>query len=188
VEGYKESLNYAISLDGVSRVLTNPLIVLPGSEFYREMNKYEIKLRDKKSYVVSENYTFSEEGIESAKQYSFFVAVIYLNSRLRECIKLFAESNKKKYIETIIEFMEPLSFGINRGQCPDMIPSIKEGFEQRNSVFRNVINRYDDIITSFKTFSGNEYDSLLADYKDHYSDHYYKLKKFAGIEVGEEVA
>ena len=188
IEGYKESLDYAISLEGVSRVLTNPLIVLPGSEFYREMNKYGIKLRDKKTYMVSENYTFSKEGIELARQYSFFVAVIYLNSRLRECIKLFAESNKKKYIETIIEFMESLSFGITQGQCPDMIPSIKEGFEQRNSVFRGVINRYDDIITSFKMFSGNEYDGLLADYKDHYSDHYYKLKRFAGIEVGEEVA
>ncbi len=180
IEGYKESLNYVISLDGVGRILTNPLLVLPGSDFYRNMDKYGIRLRDKKSCIVRENYTFSEQGIALAKKYSFFVSVIYLNHRLRDCIKSFAKWHMKKYIETIIDFMESLTFDITKRKYPDMIPSVKEGFEQRNAVFRNVINKYDDIVTLFKAFSDHRYDSLLADYKNHYADHYYKLKRFAG--------
>ena len=54
IEGFKESLDYAISLDKVRRILTNPLIALPGSQFFREMDKYGIKLRDEKSYLVKE--------------------------------------------------------------------------------------------------------------------------------------
>lgn len=115
IKGYKESLNYAISLDKVKRILTNPLIILPGSEFHREMDRYRIMLRDKKSFILKENYTFSQEEIELAKRYSFFVSVIYLNHRLRDCIKSFAEWQKKKYIETIIEFMESLPFNITGG-------------------------------------------------------------------------
>lgn len=92
IEGYKESLNYAICLNGVSRISTNPLLILPGSDFYREMEKYKIKLRDKKSYIVEANYTFSQEEIELARKYSFFVTVIYLNFTLRDCIKSFAKS------------------------------------------------------------------------------------------------
>jgi len=182
IEGYKESLNYAVSLDGVKRILTNPLILLPGSEFYREMERYKIKLRDKKSYIIKENYTFSEKDMELARKYSFFVSVIYLNYRLRRSVKLLAEDQGKKYIEIIIEFMESLPFDLVEGEYPDMIPSVKEGFKQRNAVFRNVINKYKDIVAFFKEFSRHKYDSILADYEDHYSDHYYKLKKFAGLD------
>jgi len=179
IDGFKESLNYAISLDKVKRIITYPLTILPGSEFYREMDKYGIKLRDKKSYLEKENYTFSEKEMKLAIKYSFFVTVIYLNYRLKDSIKSFAEWKKKRYIDTIIEFMESLTVDIMGGIAyPDMILSVKEGFEQRNMVFRNVINRYDDIVAFFKAFSDHRYDSQLADYKDYYSDHYYKLKNY----------
>jgi len=75
IEGYKESMNYAISLSKVHRILTNPLIVLPGSEFYEGMDKYGIKLRDKKSYIIKENYTFSQEEMEMARRYSFLYII-----------------------------------------------------------------------------------------------------------------
>ncbi len=179
IEGYKESLNYAISLDKVRRILTNPLIVLPGSEFYREMDRYKIKLRDNTSFIIKENYTFSQKEIVLAKKYSFFLSFIYLNYCLRDCIKLFAEWQKKRYIDTIIEFMESLPFNITEGEYPDMIPSVKKGFEQRNRVLRNVINRYGDCIAFFKMFTHHKYDSILADYKNYYSNHYYKLKGFS---------
>ncbi len=183
IDGYKESLNYAISLDNVKWILTNPLIILPGSEFYYEMDRYKIKLKDRRTYVIKENYTFSEEEMELAKKYSFFVSVIYLNYRLRDCIKSFAEWQKKKYIETIIEFMESLAFDITGGLgYPYMIPSVKEDFKQRNKGVRSVIDKYTDIVASFKAFSHNKYDSMLADYEDYYSDQYYKLKRFANAE------
>ena len=179
INGFKESLNYAISLDKVKRVITYPLTILPGSEFFRNMDKYGIKLRDKKSYIEKENFTFSEKDMELAKKYSFFTAVIYLNDRLKEYIKDFAEEKGKRYVDAISEFMESLQFDITGGvPYPDMIPSVKEGFEQRNMAFKNIIGKYDDIIDAFKVFSGHKYDSQLSDYKNYYSEHYYKLKSY----------
>lgn len=64
-----------------------------------------------------------------------------------------------------------------------MIPSVKEGFEQRNTVFRNVINKYRNIIDSFNVFSQNKYSDMLMDYENYYSDQYYKLKRWASQDV-----
>lgn len=179
ITGYKGSLNYALSLDKVKRILTNPLIVLPGSEFYQNANEYGIKLRDKKSYIVLETATFSRRDMELARKYSFYVSVIYLNYLLKDCVKLFAEWQHKKYIDVIIEFMESLPFAIVKDKYPDMVPSVKDGFEDRNRIFKEVINDYDLIVNNFKETSYHRYDNTLADYGNHYSDYFYKLKRFA---------
>jgi radical SAM superfamily enzyme YgiQ (UPF0313 family) len=180
IEGYKESLDYVISLDKVKRILTNPLVVLPGSELYRNMDKYGISVVDKKSYIIKENRTFSKDDMELARKYSFFVSIIYLNYRLRDSLKLFAEWKKKKYIKTIIEFMESSPIVKEMDKYPDMIPSAKDGFKQRNRAFQDVINRYDFIVDCFREFSLHKYDSELLDYENCYSDHFYKLKGFTG--------
>ena len=79
--------------------------------------------------------------------------------------------------------MESLAFDITGGLgYPYMIPSVKEDFKQRNKGVRSVIDKYTDIVASFKAFSHNKYDSMLADYEDYYSDQYYKLKRFANAE------
>jgi radical SAM superfamily enzyme YgiQ (UPF0313 family) len=179
IEGYKESLDYAASLDKLKRVLTNPLIILPGSEFYRLMDKYGVKLRDKKSYMVKENATFSEKDMELARKYSFFVAVVFLNYHLRDCLKLLAKDRNIRYIDAIINFMESLPVEFAGESYPDMIPSVKEDFKQRNAIFKKVINKYDDIINNFKEFSLHKYDDMMAGYEDNYSEQFSKLKRFA---------
>jgi radical SAM superfamily enzyme YgiQ (UPF0313 family) len=183
IQGYKKSLNYAICLDDVSRISTYPLVILPGSDFYREMKKYKIKIKDNKSYIIEENYTFSREEMELARKYSFFVTVIYLNCKLKDCIKSFAKSLRQEPIETIIDFMDRLPFNITqRFGWPYMIPSIREDFEHRNAVFRTVIERYSNIIHLFKLFSKNRFDDMLADYEKHFSPHYHTLKRVIGLD------
>ena len=182
INGYKRSIDYVFSLPAVNRVITNPLIVLPGSEFYSRCDMLGIKLRDKKSFIVSENATFSREDMELARAYSFFISVVYLNSRLVDCIKLMAEERNAGPMDTITEFMRSLPFDISGGLgYPYMTPSIKEDFHLRNRVFRNVISMFDELIDSFRGFSSHRYDTLLSDYRQDYTNHYYRLKKFSGI-------
>ena len=184
IGGYKSSLNYAISLPGIRRILTNPLIVLPGSAFFRDRRKYKLVLRDEKSYIVKSTYTFSSSDMSLARKYSFFVAVIYFNYRLRDLIKRFAEKEKRAYIEMIIDFMESLPFAIIKDEdYPDMVPSIKKDFDHRNAAFVNVIERYDEIVDHFKAFSSHRYDKNLADYTGHYSEHFYRLKSLLSADA-----
>ena len=81
--GYANSLDYVLTFKEVNWILTNPLIILPGSDFYKEREKYGIVLRDKESYIVSENDTFSKEDMARARKLSYLVSTIYLNKDLR---------------------------------------------------------------------------------------------------------
>lgn len=177
IEGYKVSLNYVLSLPKIRRILMNPLIALPGSEFFRDREKYKLVLRDNKSYIVESNYTFSASDMNLARKYSFFVMVAYFNHRLRDAIKRFAKKQAKTCLDTIIVFMESLPFDIIKQQnYPDTVPSVKSGFNHRNAAFVNVIEKYNDIVAHFKSFSSHEYDEDLIDYQEHFSEHFNKLK------------
>lgn len=178
IEGFKASLNYVLSLPEVRRILTNPLIVLPGSAFYRDRKKYKLELRDDKSYIAESNYTFSSIEMEFARKYSFFVAVIYFNYCLRDNVKMVAEKLGKSYIDTIIDFMDSLPFDIFEGEnYPDMIPSVRRGFDLRNMAFITVIEKYDDIINHFRSSFRNVLDVDLSSHRECFSDHFYKIKQ-----------
>jgi radical SAM superfamily enzyme YgiQ (UPF0313 family) len=183
-EGYKASMEYAISLGRTKRILTNPLIILPGSEFYREMDKYGIRLRDKKSYMVSETATFSQEDMELARKLSFYVSVITLNYGLRDALWSLAERLNKSHTDTIWDFMESLPLSLTNGDYPDMIPSVKEDFKKRNAVFKRVIECYDDIVLHFRELSDHVYDDReLKNYREAFSEQYFKMKRFIGSDT-----
>lgn len=180
IEGYKMSINYVFSLPAVNRIITNPLIVLPGSYFYQKREELGIKLKDDKSFIISENSTFSRTDMELARVYSFFISVIYLNSSLVDCINLLAKERNDTPMDVVVEFMRGLPFDITGGLgYPYMTPSIKEDFSMRNKVFGNVIAKFDALIECFKKFADSRYDNILQDYRQNYIQHYYRLKKFS---------
>lgn len=178
IEGFDNSLDYAISLKGVRRILTNPLILLPGSQFFIHRDKYGITLRDDKSYIVKKTETFSQDQMSLARQHSLYVSVVFLNSLLVDCIKSFAQYQNKRYIDIIIQFIEFLPDDIIGQDFPDMIPSVVEGFIRRNRALGRIINRYDDIIDYFNVFSNHRYSIELKDYRNCFSEQHYKLRSF----------
>jgi radical SAM superfamily enzyme YgiQ (UPF0313 family) len=189
IEGYKESLNYAMSLDVLNKlekIITYPLIVLPGSRFYANMGQLGIKLLDNGSNIIRSNYTFSEEDLELARKYSFFVSLLYLNRALTKAVKMYAADKGIRPIDAVIEFMESFPFDISEGAYPDMVPSFKEHYAHRNAVFARVLQEFDKIIDTFKEFSGHKYDKELEDYEKHFAAKYYKLRKFSGVDTREE--
>ncbi len=84
--GYLDSLNYVMALPGVSRILTNPLIVLPGSRFFRDRENYGIVLADDGSFLLRENRTFTVAQMREARRISFHVNLLYLNTALRDAL------------------------------------------------------------------------------------------------------
>lgn len=176
--GYKASMEYALSLGNTKRILTNPLIILPGSEFYRNMHEYGIKLRDRKSYIVLETATFSQLDMELARRLSLFVAVVNLNYKFRNALRMMAEKNRLLHTDVIWDCLDSLPFDLMNGFCPDMVPSIKEDFEKRNSVFKKVIEQFDDIVNHFRSFSNSSFDEELENYQQAYSEQYFKMKGF----------
>ena len=63
-----------------------------------------------------------------------------------------------------------------------MVSTLKEYYKLRNRVFGIAIDRYPDIISFFKEFSLNRYDNELADFRNRYSDQYFKLKRYIGVD------
>jgi len=185
IEGYKASLDYAMWLDKLGKlekIITYPLIVLPGSHFHKHMDQFGIKLLDDDSFILKSNYTFSEREMDLARKYSFFISVMYLNRSLAKAVKQFAQDRGIRSIDAVIEFMESFPFDISEGAYPDMVPSFKEHYAHRNDVFRRVLQKYDDIVDAFRKLSGNKYDGMLEDYRDQYAAKYYKMRKFAGLD------
>ena len=180
IETYKDSLEYALGFREVTRILTNPLIVLPGSSFYLDMDRYKIKLKDKQSYMIQENFSFSKEDMEAAKKYSFYVYVLFFNSILMDCIRAYARLKNQRLIDTVIDFFDSLPFDVTGGHgFPYTIPSIKEGFVRRNKVIKALAKNFADIVACFNQYSRSRFKSVLTDYQAGDTQYFAKMKRLA---------
>lgn len=180
LDGYTNTLDYVLSLPHVDRILTNPLLVLPGSEFFKHREDYGIEVNH--NLVIRKTRTFTEDEIRTATKYSFFVNVAYMNRTLRESIKKFSEYRGKRTIDTIIGFLEPtLQAILGDIEYPHMVPASPEDFRHRNEVLKKIIENFDIIIVAFMEYSDHIYDVELSEYRSHFTEHYYKLCEFAGV-------
>jgi len=178
-EGYKKSLDYALGLDKVNWILTNPLILLPGSEFSERKDEYGIKLADNKSYVISSTTSFSEEDMKKAKRISYLTAMTLLNKPFKEAMKRESQINGKLYTDMTQQFFDGLEFRIVPNEYPHMIPTTKHDFEERNLALYHTFNLFPQIIKEFNRFSNNRFSESLSNYKQEFIPKFYSYKKFA---------
>ncbi len=179
IHGYLDSINYAMTLPGVSRILTNPLIILPGSRFFQQRKGYGIELSEDDSFLLKKNSTFSCENMADARRYSFYVNLLYLNTALKNALLQYAKEIKSEPIRCMIDFFESLPFQLVEGTYPCTIPSIKEDFEHRNRAFGFVLKRYPDIVEYFREYSNHHVDCLLSSYQSLFTTQYLKYKSYA---------
>jgi len=179
-QGYKESMDYVLQFNGVKWILTNPLILLPGADFYREQKEHGIVLRDKESFIVTETNTFSKEDMSKALKLSYLVSVVFLNYRFRSAMKQLSEIRHQGYSDTILDFFDGLPFElVYDGQYPYMVPSVARDFLKRNLDIFRTIQLYPAIIKEFHNYTNFELKKLLEDYEGNFSDRYFNLKRFA---------
>jgi len=177
-QGYRESVRYALSLGRPKRILTNPLILLPGSHFHAHALDYGIEVVDGASCLVARTATFTPRDMRKARALSLCLAAFFLNDALQDAMRDLAERSGRDLLEVITSFFAQVGFP-PEGDVPDMIPSVADGFRLRNRVMGGLINRFDEVVRRFQAFSGGGADALLADYRDRYTEQYRKLKRFA---------
>jgi radical SAM superfamily enzyme YgiQ (UPF0313 family) len=184
LESYKRSLDYVMSFNHVKWILTNPLILLPGSEFHADRERHGIKLRDDESCIVTSTSTFSEEAMAEAIKISFFTSAVFFNHRLREAVKAFARERGGRYVDTIIDVFESLPFPLLDTEAyPYMVPSVAEDFRARNLAIYRVACLYPLIVRHFDEVSEQAYSQLLSDFEEHYTSQFERLRKFAREEA-----
>jgi radical SAM superfamily enzyme YgiQ (UPF0313 family) len=178
--GFEATLDYVMSFDHVRWILTNPLILLPGSEFYRDREKHGIVLRDEESFIVESTATFSADDMAEAIRMSFQVSVVFFNERLRDAVKALARDSGQRYVDTIRELFHALPFSLLEGlTTPYLVPSVPRDFRDRNLAIYRVIRLYASIVRFFDDYTGGKYASILANYEDAFVPQYQRLARFA---------
>ena len=172
LNGFKKSLNYIFGLNNIEKINTYPFLVLPGSYFFKNQQKYDIII-NKSNYIAKSTYSFSEKDIEVAKQYSFYIFIIYLNYSVKKVIEKASNDKLKSYIDIIIDFFSYLKFDVD---APYMGYFNQKSLEKKKNRIKEVILKYDEIVRELKDFLNHKYDSLLLDYKDNYSIYYHRYK------------
>lgn len=70
IDGYKRTLDYMAALPNVRRILTNPLILLPGSPYWHQKEKWGF-VYDPKTYLLIRSNHWSEKDMQEARDYSY---------------------------------------------------------------------------------------------------------------------
>jgi hypothetical protein len=182
--GFQSSLEYVTSFDRVGWILTNPLILLPGSEYWRDREQHGIVLRDEESYIVESTASFSREQMARAIRLSFWVSTVYFNTRLRDAFKACAKDSGRRFVDVVEELFSALPFAlIDADQYPYLVPSVAADFRARNLAIWRVVQSYPDLVTFFDEHTRHAYSELLVDYREHFVEQYYRLRRFAREEA-----
>jgi len=185
LEGYKSSLEYTLGFDNVNWILTNPLILLPGADFYRDRELHGIRVRDKESFIVESTASFPREQMSEAIKISFWISTVYFNARFREAMRSFARSRGKRCVDTICEFFEALPFPlIDDAEYPYLVPSVAKDFRRRNLAVWRVAAVYPSVVECFNAYTDGAYAELMSDYDSHFGPQFRRLKRFAAEEAG----
>lgn len=180
LEGFKASLEYVMSLERAEWILTNPLILLPGSDFARDARRHGIRTRGDDSGVVIATATFPEEQMREAVRLSFFVSVVYFNARLRDAMRACARGRGVRFVDLVAGFFDALPFRlIDGGSYPYMVPSAAEDFRARNVAVARVARLYPRLVAAFDEYSGGAYRAQLSDVEGHFGRQYRRLARFA---------
>jgi radical SAM superfamily enzyme YgiQ (UPF0313 family) len=184
LDGFKATLEYVIGFDHVRWILTNPLILLPGSDFYRDAPRHGIKVRDDLSCIVESTASFSAQDMAEAIRISFLISVVYFNERVRDVVKAFAKDSGKGYVETILELFSALPFPlVEAPRYPYLIPSVAEDFRARNLAIHRVVHLYSSFVRFVDDYTGGAYEAALAGFESAFVPQYKRLAGFAREEA-----
>jgi coproporphyrinogen III oxidase-like Fe-S oxidoreductase len=82
---FTDSLDYVINLNPEG-IYVHELLCLPGSDYYRDPEKYGIEFMDEAPHKILKNKTFPQDEYDKAKELSYFVYLIHHFDKLRNSI------------------------------------------------------------------------------------------------------
>jgi radical SAM superfamily enzyme YgiQ (UPF0313 family) len=182
--GFLSSLEYVMGFDHVRWILTNPLILLPGSDFYADRERHGIVLRDEESFIVESTATFSKAEMAEAIRTSFLVSVVFFNERLRDAMRAHARRTGERCVDTITSFFDALPFRlVPSDDYPYLVPSIARDFRARNLAIHQVVGLYPRLVARLDEVTGGAYADVLEGWQDAFVPQYHRLARFAAEEA-----
>ncbi len=165
LDGFKRSIEFALSLDKVHFIKFNALILLPGSEFFRNKEKYGFKLRNEETRLVESCYTFSREDLKEAIRYANYALILHSNTKFKESVRLMAKKNGVGMLDIIEEVIDSLPFDLFDGEeLPEMITA-EMNEEKLLFALAPAYFNYGKLIKQFKNYSHHEYDEMLKGWR-----------------------
>lgn len=187
LEGYKASLDYAMSFPRLDWILTNPLVLLPGSDYARDAERHGLRLRPGSSGAVAASATFPEPQMREAVRLSFWVATAYFNSALREAMRAHAAERGARFVDEVAEFFGGLPFELLDGApYPFMVPSEAREFRERNLAVRAVARRFPELVALYDARSRGRRSRTLSRYPEAFGPQFRRLERFAREDASRE--
>jgi radical SAM superfamily enzyme YgiQ (UPF0313 family) len=178
--GFKASLEYVMGFEQVRWILTNPLILLPGSDFYADRERHGIVVRDTESFVVECTATFSKDDMAEAIRMSFLVSVVFFNERLRDGLKAFGRDTGRGYVDAVLDFFAVLPFPLLAARgYPYLVPSVARDFRTRNQAIYSVHRLYPELVRYFDEHTRGAYRNALTGWEGAFVPQYHRLVRFA---------
>lgn len=165
LEGFKRSIEFVLSLEKVNLIKFNALLLLPGSEFFRNREKYGFQLRDEKTRLVASSNTFPRTDLDQAIKYSNYSLTLHANAKFKKCVQLMAAANNVGMLDIMDEVIEQGSIDLYDGErIPEMITAEMTDNEFILASAPAFFN-YGKLISSFKKYSDHRYDNLLRGWR-----------------------
>jgi radical SAM superfamily enzyme YgiQ (UPF0313 family) len=184
LDGFRGSLEYVMGFEHVRWILTNPLILLPGSDFHADRERHGIVLRDEESLIVESTATFSKDDMAEAIRLSFLVSVVFFNARLRDAMKAYARDTGRGHVDAVEEFFATVPFElVTGGAYPYLVPSVARDFRERNLAIHRVGRLYPELVRGFDAHTGGAYADVLDGWEAAFVPQYHRLVRFAAEEA-----
>jgi len=106
LEGYKESIDYALGLGGI--IFTQPLKILKGTKLFIDADKYGIVYNPESPHEVLYNDTFSYEDMCGAEKINAALSLYQCNSDIKSWIEHVARQCNIRISEVFQEVAESL--------------------------------------------------------------------------------
>ena len=132
LESYKKTLDYLLSFK--LKITSFQLLILPGSEFHKNSEKYGIKFEKSIPHRLVSTKSFSQSDMKKATKISFFVNFITSSPIVQDIFyliseKVYKDKTENCYIKSITDFMDFIEKEIDLdflGDYPDTVATPKD--------------------------------------------------------------
>jgi hypothetical protein len=161
LEGFKESIEFALQLENLQTLKFNPFILLRGSEFFDMQEEFGIELREDDPFHVGACKSFPKEDVELARKFAFYALCAFHRPWIKEACVRVAQRRGASLIDTIIGFFEALPFDILGGEePPEMLLGDarreRNAARQRHMIDALFVFKQDQILAALLAFSDDD--------------------------------
>ena len=137
-EKFKDTINFGLTLKA-ERIAPSPLLLLPGTPFFQDKDKYGFKADSKPPYMVLSNNTYSEEDMK--KTHSFvlwYMAIMYFPALRNTIIKISETDPSHRPVDLIVKLIDIIKSKVNPEEGITLEPTIENNNLNRRK-FMNVL-------------------------------------------------